>query len=74
MSESVLGAIPKYNIGDRVWVYINWIGYQKGTIIKRENESIVYGYLYDIKLDKGQETSKEYTYDRCDLDIRKLGE
>lgn len=74
MAEGILGAIPKYNIGDKVWVWINWIGYQKGTIVKRENISKVYGYLYDVEIDEGQETSKKYSYDRSDLDIQKARE
>ena len=63
---------PKFNIGDRVEVYIDWVGYQKGTIVAMNKDSIVYDWLYDIKLDKGQETSREYTWNRCDLDIEKI--
>ncbi len=65
---------PKFNIGDRVKVYIDWTGYQTGTIIGMNNESIIYDWLYDIRLDKGQETAREYTYNRCDLDIYKIKE
>lgn len=65
---------PKFNVGDRVKVYIDWIGYQAGTIIGMNNKSIVYDWLYDIKLDKGQETKRTYTYNRCDLDIYKIKE
>ncbi len=65
---------PEFNIGDRVWIYIDWIGYQKGTVIAMNNNSIVYAWLYDIQIDEGQETTKKYTWNRCDLDMRKLKE
>lgn len=66
--------VPKFQVGDRVRVYIDWIGYQKGTIIAKENISIVHGWLYDVKIDEGQETNRKYAYNKCDLDIRKLKE
>lgn len=65
---------PKFKIGDKVKVYIDWIGYQTGTIIGMNDKSIVYDWLYDIKIDGGQETTREYTYNRCDLDIVKIKE
>lgn len=65
---------PKFNIGDRVKVYIDWIGYQIGIIIGMNDKSIVYDWLYDIKIDEGQETTREYTYNRYDLDIIKIKE
>lgn len=61
---------PKFNIGDRVRVYIDWVGYQTGIIISMNTDSCVYDWLYDIKLDKGQ--AREYTWNRCDLDIEKI--
>ena len=67
----VIRNAPKFKIGDRVRVYIDWIGYQIGTIVSMNTDSIVYDWLYDVKIDKGQETSREYTWDRCDFDIRK---
>ncbi len=65
---------PKFKIGDKVKVYIDWIGYQTGIIIGMNDKSIVYDWLYDIKIDEGQETTREYTYNRCDLDIVKIKE
>ena len=63
---------PEFNIGDRVRVFIDWIGYQKGTVIAMNNDSIVYDWLYDIRLDKGQETNRKFTYNRCNLDMLKI--
>ena len=65
---------PEFNIGDRVWIYIDWIGYQKGTVVAMNNDSIVYDWLYDIRLDESQETDRKYTWNRCNLDMRKLKE
>ena len=65
---------PKFKIGDKVKVYIDWIGYQTDIIIGMNDKSIVYDWLYDIKIDGGQETTREYTYNRCDLDIVKIKE
>lgn len=74
MNIEIPVTIPKFQVGDRVRVYVNWIGYQKGTIIAKNNISPVYGWLYDVKIDEGQETNKKYLYDKCDLDIRKIKE
>lgn len=63
---------PKFNIGDRVRVYINWIGYQKGTVIAMNNDSKVYDWLYDICLDEDQETDKKFAWNKCDLDMFKI--
>ena len=63
---------PEFNIGDRVRVFIDWIGYQKGTVIAMNNDSIVYDWLYDIRLDEGQETNRKFTYNRCNLDMLKI--
>ena len=63
---------PEFNIGDRVRVYIDWIGYQTGTVIAMNNDSIVYDWLYDIRLDEGQETNRKFTYNRCNLDMFKI--
>lgn len=53
---------PKFKIGDSVKVYVDWIGYQTGKIIGMNDKSIVYDWLYDIKIDGDQETTREYIY------------
>ena len=63
---------PEFNIGDRVGVYIDWVGYQKGTVIAMNNDSIVYDWLYDIRLDENQETDRKFAYNRCNLDMFKI--
>ena len=63
---------PEFKIGDRVEVYIAWIGYQKGTVIAMNNDSIVYDWLYDIRLDENQETDRKFAYNRCNLDMFKI--
>ena len=63
---------PEFNIGDIVRVFIDWIGYQKGTVIAMNNDSIVYDWLYDIRLDEGQETNRKIAYNRCNLDMFKI--
>ena len=67
----VIRNAPKFNIGDRVRVYVDWIGYLKGTIIDMNTDSIVYDWLYHVRLDEGQGTNRKYVYNKCDLDIRK---